>query len=240
MPRRKGLGKRKKLNGNKNHYVPNNKIPGIGTSSKAKVAPAQGNSKNKSVDSQHEDQQTTELEYTVEFYEDGVSIRFETTTGEQQLNTSTRTTQVAPLTTGTATTGVDPSMTTTTDVARRMQPQTEDTPTTSTPIIQQAARFQNALLLLDAMDAPPINEDAFKYSAKASNTAAPRSKVAERQAKSRALKKYIACVKSLGSEEQQALTMRDALTPNLELIKLLCVEFLAHAKNVSNNCLVPG
>jgi hypothetical protein len=111
---------------------------------------------------------------------------------------------------GTATTVVAPSTTTTTDVARRMQPETEDTPTTSTPIIQQAARFQNASLLVDAIKAPPINENAFKYSAKASNNAAPRSKVAERQAKSRALKKYISCVQSLGSEEQQALIMRDA------------------------------
>jgi hypothetical protein len=65
-------------------------------------------------------------------------------------------------------------------------------------------------LPLDAIEAPPINENAFKHSAKAGNNAAPRSKVAERQAKSRALKKHVSCVKSLGSEEQQALPMHDA------------------------------
>jgi hypothetical protein len=189
MPRRKGIGKRRnKINGNKNHYVRNDQIPdGIGTTRKAKVAPAQGNIKNKSGDALHE---PMELDVKVEIYDDNtVKIRFQS---------------------GTATTVVAPSTTTTTDVARRMQPETEDTPTTSTPIIQQAARFQNASLLVDAIKAPPINENAFKYSAKASNNAAPRSKVAERQAKSRALKKYISCVQSLGSEEQQALIMRDA------------------------------
>jgi hypothetical protein len=41
--------------------------------------------------------------------------------------------------------------------------------------------------------------------------AGPRSNaVAERQAKSRAMKKYIPCTQSLGTEEQQALVIQDA------------------------------
>ena len=91
----------------------------------------------------------------------------------------------------------------------RRQP-TEDTFNIQRP--QQVARFRNASRALASINSPPINELAFQYSARADGirNAGPRSNVAERQAKSRAMKKYITCVQSLGSEEQQALIIRDA------------------------------
>jgi hypothetical protein len=91
----------------------------------------------------------------------------------------------------------------------RRQPTTEDTFNIQRP--QQVARFRNASCALASICSPPTNELAFQYSGRAGiRNAGPRSNVAERQAKSRATKKYIACVQSLGTKNQQALVIRDA------------------------------
>jgi hypothetical protein len=180
MPRKKGIGKPKqKMTNNKNHHVPDNNVPSSnGRKSKVGPAPQVGNGKNKSVDAA----QPMEVDMKVEFYDHGMRIRLQSATAPQ-LDTFTTDDQVARLAScANTTTVVAPSAVATactTNVARTQPTETEDTPTPSMPTNQQAARFQNAALLFDGVDVPPINENAFKFLAEASNNAAPRSNVAE-------------------------------------------------------------
>jgi hypothetical protein len=100
------------------------------------------------------------------------------------------------------------------------------------PLESDILSFNNATVEFDFLEAFAINEDAFGYT-NANNQ--PRTKVAERQAKSRATLKIVRAILSIGEMGQQALALRQALChPEIRVVAKAAGfqdNFAAHFQN---------